>query len=107
MSPVGGVGVNYAIQDAVALANAVTTELAEGHVSSATLERVQRRRLAPVRTMQFVQRLVHDRIARPTPRRRALPRPAHVLLRLGGPVVRRVMARVIGRGLRPEHVAGA
>jgi 2-polyprenyl-6-methoxyphenol hydroxylase-like FAD-dependent oxidoreductase len=105
MSPVGGVGVNYAIQDAVALSNAIVPELAMGRVSPATLERVQRRRLAPVRRMQFVQRLVHDRIARATVRRRALPRAAHALLHLGSPAIRRVMARVIGLGFRPEHVA--
>jgi 2-polyprenyl-6-methoxyphenol hydroxylase-like FAD-dependent oxidoreductase len=105
MSPVGGVGVNYAIQDAVALANAVGVELAEGRISTATLKRVQRRRMAPVRTMQFVQRLVHDRVARTAPRLRAFPRPAHALLRLGSPVLRRVMARVIGLGFRPEHLA--
>lgn len=105
MSPVGGVGVNYAIQDAVALANAVTTELSKGRVSSATLEHVQRRRMAPVRTMQFIQRLVHGRIVRTAPRPRALPRPARALLRLAARVLRRVMARIIGLGFRPEHVA--
>ena len=105
MSPVGGVGVNYAIQDAVALANAVVPELAEGRVVSATLERVQRRRIAPVRTMQRIQRIVHDRIAQAAPRGRALPAPARGLLRVAAPVVRRVMARIIGLGFRPEHVA--
>ena len=104
MSPVGGVGVNYAIQDAVALANATVAELRAGHVRDATLARFQRRRLEPVRRMQSIQRTVHDRIAGAAPRGRALPRGAHALLHLFAPLVRRLMARMIGRGFRPEHV---
>jgi 2-polyprenyl-6-methoxyphenol hydroxylase-like FAD-dependent oxidoreductase len=104
MSPVGGVGVNYAIQDAVALANAAVADLRAGRVRPATLERFQRRRLAPVRRMQSIQRLIHDRIAGAAPRGRALPRAAHTLLHVFAPLVRRLMARMIGRGFRPEHV---
>jgi 2-polyprenyl-6-methoxyphenol hydroxylase-like FAD-dependent oxidoreductase len=104
MSPVAGVGVNYAIQDAVALANAVATELAMGAVSTATLERVERRRMRAVRTMQRIQRAVHDRLARSTPRGHALPVPVRALLRVASPLVRRVSARVIGLGFLPEHV---
>jgi 2-polyprenyl-6-methoxyphenol hydroxylase-like FAD-dependent oxidoreductase len=104
MSPVGGVGVNYAIQDAVALANAISGELALGTVRPATIDRVQRRRMRPVRLMQRIQKVVHDRIAGAAPRGRALPAPARALLRLAGPLVRRIAARVIGRGFRPEHV---
>lgn len=107
MSPVGGVGVNYAIQDAVALANAAVAELRTGHVRRATLERFQRRRLEPVRRMQSIQRLIHDRIAGAGPRGHALPRLAHTLLHLFGPLIRRVMARMIGQGFRPEHVRPA
>jgi len=104
MSPVGGVGVNYAIQDAVALANAVAGAVRAGTVGAATLARFQRRRLAPVRRMQAIQRVVHDRLARATGGNRALPRPVHALLHAFGPLVRRLMARLIGRGFRPEHV---
>lgn len=104
MSPVGGVGVNYAIQDAVALANAVVADLSAGRVRHATLERFQRRRLEPVRRMQSIQGVIHDRIAGAGPRGRALPRIAHALLHLFAPLIRRVMARMIGRGFRPEHV---
>jgi 2-polyprenyl-6-methoxyphenol hydroxylase-like FAD-dependent oxidoreductase len=105
MSPVGGVGVKYAIQDAVALANAVVADLRVGRVRHTTLDRFQRRRLEPVRRMQSIQRLIHDRIAGAAPRGRALPRAVHALLHLFGPLIRRVMARMIGRGFRPEHVA--
>lgn len=105
MSPVGGVGVNYAIQDAVALANAVVAELRAGHVRPATLDRFRRRRLAPVRRMQSIQRIIHDRLAGAAARDRALPRLAHALLHLFAPLVRRGMARMIGWGFRPEHVA--
>lgn len=104
MSPVAGVGVNYAIQDAVALANAAAAELAAGAVSTATLERVERRRMRAVRMMQRIQRAVHDRLARSTPRGHALPVPVRALLRVASPLVRRVSARVIGLGFRPEHV---
>lgn len=104
MSPVGGVGVNYAVQDAVALANAIVPELAAGRVSPATLARVQRRRLPPVRRMQRFQRLVHERLAGAATRRHVLPFPVRLALRHATPLVRRVLARVIGHGFRPEHV---
>ncbi len=106
MSPVGGVGINYALQDAVALANAVTGPLRAGAVPVAVLDAVQQRRIRPVLRMQRIQRLVHARIGRPEddPRRRAVPVPARVGLRLLQPVVRRLLARLIGRGFLPEHV---
>ena len=104
MSPVGGVGVNYAIQDAVALANAVAAELATGAVSTATLDRVQRRRLRAARTMQRIQTVVHGRLDRATSHRPAIPAPLRAVLRHAAPIVTRVTARVLGRGFRPEHV---
>ena len=104
MSPVGGVGVNYAIQDAVALANAVVAGLRAGRVSRGALDAFQRRRLDPVRRMQGIQRIVHGRIAGAAARGRALPRAVHSLLHLFAPLVRRLTARVIGRGFRPERV---
>jgi 2-polyprenyl-6-methoxyphenol hydroxylase-like FAD-dependent oxidoreductase len=108
MSPVGGVGVNYAIQDAVALANAVVPGLvAEGVVDSRTLAAVERRRAAPVRAMQRLQRIAHRGIARQASGGRLLPVWLVGALRAASPVVRRVTARVVGRGFRPEHVAPA
>lgn len=103
MSPVGGVGINYAVQDAVALANAIAA-LPAGRVPITVLEAVQRRRMRPVLRMQGIQRAAHDRIARTISGGRLLPVPAAWMLRLFAPVVRRITARVIGLGFLPEHV---
>ena len=62
MSPVGGVGINLAIQDAVAAANIVYRELARGPVREETLAAVQRRRTFPTRVIQNIQVLVQDRV---------------------------------------------
>ena len=104
MSPMFGVGVNYAIQDAVALANAITAELREGAVAEQTLAAVQARRERPVKLMQRIQGRGHRVIARSTEGRRVIPRTGATLLRLFSPVLRRITARVIGVGLLPEHV---
>ncbi|MEV7635511.1 FAD-dependent oxidoreductase [Pseudarthrobacter enclensis] len=107
MSPMFGVGINYAIQDAVALANAVIPELARGTVSDRTLAEVQKRREVPVRKMQRIQRLGHRVIARRPRGSRLVPRPLAWALRGLSPVLRRATARFIGVGFRPEHPAGA
>lgn len=104
MSPVAGVGINYAVQDAVALANAIAEPLAAGRIPAEVFASFQRRRSAPVERMQRIQRLVHGRIDRAVQGRRVMPRGALGLLRLFAPLVRRVAARVIGLGFRPEHV---
>jgi len=108
MSPAFGVGVNFAIQDAVAAANRLAPALRSGRVRRRDLAAVQRRRLLPVRIIQPVQLQLHRRIARegagltiPNP----LPPSVRFALRFVLPVARRVMARVVGRGIRPEHVA--
>ncbi|ACL40813.1 monooxygenase FAD-binding [Pseudarthrobacter chlorophenolicus A6] len=103
MSPMFGVGVNYAIQDAVALANAVAPGLARGEVRDDTLAAVQKRREVPVRKMQRIQRLGHRAIARRPGRRAFVPRPAKWVLRTFAPRIRRAAARFIGIGFRPEH----
>ncbi len=107
MSPAFGVGINYAIQDAVAAANLLVERLRIGSLDTSDLERVQKRRLPPVRRMQPLQLRLHDIIAKPggggflpDPMRwwqRAL---AAILL----PVVRGVTARIVGRGFRPEVI---
>jgi 2-polyprenyl-6-methoxyphenol hydroxylase-like FAD-dependent oxidoreductase len=104
MSPVMGVGINYAIQDAVALANATARSLRTGRVPTDILAAVQRRRERPVRRMQRIQRLAHARIARPAHGKPAIPRGGLALLRLFQPIVRRAAARLVGRGFLPEHV---
>jgi 2-polyprenyl-6-methoxyphenol hydroxylase-like FAD-dependent oxidoreductase len=104
MSPVAGVGVNYAVQDAVALANAIVPSLRAGSAPAPVLAAVQRRRERPVQRMQRIQRLAHDRISRPLRGTSALPRGARGFLTLTQPMLRRLMARLIGRGFLPEHV---
>lgn len=103
MSPMFGVGVNYAIQDAVALANAVAFPLTQGEAPDRVLEAVQKRREKPVRKMQRLQRLGHRAIGR-TPRGgRFAPRPVRWVLRTFSPRIRRITARFIGIGFLPEH----
>src|SRR5256885_529624 len=105
MSPVGGVGINLAIQDAVATANVLAVPLREGRVSDADLARVQRRRAWPTRVTQRLQLLVQNRVVRPVlQRRRPLRPPLTVRLLAGGPWLRRLPGRLVGLGVRPEHV---
>jgi 2-polyprenyl-6-methoxyphenol hydroxylase-like FAD-dependent oxidoreductase len=102
MSPVGGVGINIAIQDAVATGNF----LSGGDVSPANLERVQRRREWPARFTQRLQIAAQDRIiARVLSSRIALETPLFFRLLSRFPLLRRLPGRLIGMGVRPEHVA--
>ena len=104
MSPVVGVGVNFAIQDAVALFNAVSGDLAAGAVLVEKLAAVQRRRELPVKVMQLIQRNGHKAISRAATGRRFAPGWVVALIRLASPLLRRFTARFIGVGIRPEHV---
>jgi len=105
MSPVGGVGVNYAIQDAVALANAIAGPLARGEALDDLLAAVQSRRERPVREMQRIQGMIHDRMARAIARGRSpVPPAALLLVRALLPLLRRRFTRLVGLGLLPEHV---
>lgn len=103
MSPMFGVGVNYAIQDAVALANAIIPYLRQGRAPDAVLGQVQRRREVPVRKMQRIQRLGHRVIGRQPKGDRFAPRWVVRLLRAVSPRLRRFMARFVGIGFLPEH----
>jgi 2-polyprenyl-6-methoxyphenol hydroxylase-like FAD-dependent oxidoreductase len=108
MSPAGGVGINYAIQDAVATANLLAAGLREGTPPrEEDLQRVQRRREPPVRRMQAIQVFIHRRTFGEKSGQLAISVPWAVrwLLRLLAPVVRRVAARIVGLGFLPEHVA--
>ena len=105
MSPIGGVGINLAIQDAVAAANILAAPLFENRVHINDLRRVQRRRELPTRLMQRLQVLIQDRIIRRVlagHKRLTLPWPLRLMRRF--PILRRIPARVIGLGFRPEHV---
>jgi 2-polyprenyl-6-methoxyphenol hydroxylase-like FAD-dependent oxidoreductase len=105
MSPVGGVGINLALQDAVAAANILATPLAQGRLIVDDLARVQRRRQWPTRATQWFQVQVQKRIIAPVlGRSRALRVPATLRLLGRYAVLRRIPARIIGMGVRPEHV---
>jgi len=106
MSPVGGVGINLAIQDAVAAANILAGPLAAGKDPDTLLKRVQERRLFPTRVIQAAQKAVHDRVLTPLVLRRAVlskvPLPLRLFQRF--PVLRRIPARLVGLGVRREHI---
>jgi 2-polyprenyl-6-methoxyphenol hydroxylase-like FAD-dependent oxidoreductase len=108
MSPVGGVGINLAVQDAVAAANILAAPLKAGAVSERDLHAIEQRRTLPVRFTPWLQLTIQKRLigrvlaSRETPR---LP----LIFRLVGrfPVLRRIPARLIGIGIRPEHIRTA
>jgi 2-polyprenyl-6-methoxyphenol hydroxylase-like FAD-dependent oxidoreductase len=105
MSPVGGVGINLAIQDAVAAANALAGPLQGGEVSVDHLRRVQERREFPTRVTQRMQLMVQDRIiTRVLGRSGPISPPLPLRLVAALPLARRLVARLIGLGVRPEHV---
>jgi 2-polyprenyl-6-methoxyphenol hydroxylase-like FAD-dependent oxidoreductase len=102
MSPVGGVGINIAIQDAVAAANI----LAEGDFSVERLRKVQRRREWPARVTQRLQILAQNRIiARVLRSRQPLRPPLFFRLLTRYAALRRIPGRLIGMGIRPEHIS--
>jgi 2-polyprenyl-6-methoxyphenol hydroxylase-like FAD-dependent oxidoreductase len=107
MSPAFGVGVNYAIQDAVAAANLLVEPLRSGPLTTDDLAGVQSRRLPPVRRMQALQRRAHGIIGRPGAGE-LLPDPMREWQRLTAllvlPLIRRLAARIVGRGFRPERI---
>jgi 2-polyprenyl-6-methoxyphenol hydroxylase-like FAD-dependent oxidoreductase len=106
MSPIGGVGINLAIQDAVAAANILARPLARGAVASDRLEAVQRRREFPTRMMQGLQLFIQNKvITRVLARGEGKIEPPLALKLFGRwPPLRRIPGRLIGMGFRPEHV---
>jgi 2-polyprenyl-6-methoxyphenol hydroxylase-like FAD-dependent oxidoreductase len=104
MTPVGGVGINLAVQDAVAAATLLAEPLRRHRVGPAELARVRRRRLLPTVLVQTLQRLLQSAMVEPTVtgRRATAPQlPAMLLRRF--PALRIVPAYLIGIGPRPEH----
>ena len=105
MSPIGGVGINLAIQDAVAAANRLAEPLRAGRLTEADLHAVQRRRELPTRVTQRIQLLAQERIVRPVLGRTEQMRPPALLRLLARfPVLQRIPGRLVGLGVRPEHV---
>jgi len=103
MSPAGGVGINLAIQDAVATANLLADKLRSGPVSVDDLRKVQTRREWPTRLIQGMQVFIHRRVVtgRASGRRNSLPFIVRLLKWF--PILRQLPARFIGLGPRPEH----
>jgi 2-polyprenyl-6-methoxyphenol hydroxylase-like FAD-dependent oxidoreductase len=106
MSPIGGVGINLAIQDAVAAANILVEPLLHGRATAEHLSKIQQRRGLPTRLTQFFQVQAHKRILGPLLRGQMNlqqpPLAARLLRKF--PVLCRIPARLIGMGFRPEHV---
>lgn len=105
MSPVGGIGINLAIQDAVAAANVLAEPLRNRSLTARDLRRVQRRRRFPTWATQRVQHLFQSRLLAPNLRGTVdprLPLPVRILARI--PALQRGAGRLIGIGFRPEHV---
>jgi 2-polyprenyl-6-methoxyphenol hydroxylase-like FAD-dependent oxidoreductase len=106
MSPVGGVGINLAIQDAVAAANAVAAPLREGRLTTRDLQRVERRRVLPTRLTQGLQMAMQEAVIRPqlAGRNGKGHTPIGVRVLRAFPPLRLVLAYLIGVGFRMEHV---
>jgi 2-polyprenyl-6-methoxyphenol hydroxylase-like FAD-dependent oxidoreductase len=105
MSPIGGVGINLAIQDAVAAANLLAEILRERAPSLAELHRVQRRRELPTRLIQFLQMGIQNRVMTRVLNLQADPKPPFFMKLLNRcAYLRRIPARLVGIGFRPEHV---
>ncbi len=107
MSPIGGVGINMAVQDAVAAANRLAGPLARGTVTDEDLQAIQDRRTLPVRFTQWLQLTIQKRIISRVLAMQSEQRPTPPLLfKLFNvfPVLRRIPARLMGLGIRPEHV---
>jgi 2-polyprenyl-6-methoxyphenol hydroxylase-like FAD-dependent oxidoreductase len=108
MSPVGGVGINLAIQDAVAAANILALPLREGKLTLEHLAAVQRRRDWPTRMTQRFQLMIQKQlIARALSAEADFKPPPFVHLLRMFPMLSRIPARIIGMGFRPEHVRRA
>jgi 2-polyprenyl-6-methoxyphenol hydroxylase-like FAD-dependent oxidoreductase len=105
MSPIGGVGINLAIQDAVAAANILGEPLRQDRLVISDLQKVQRRRAMPTRLTQWLQIFIQDRVISrvlANAKQQSVPWPVKLLR--AWPVLRRIPARLVGIGFRPEHV---
>ena len=105
MSPIGGVGINIAVQDAVAAANRLAAPLRAGKVTDEDLQAIEERRTLPVRFTQWLQLTIQEGVISRVLASHERPKPPLVFKAFGiFPVLRRIPARLIGIGIRPEHV---
>lgn len=105
MSPVGGVGINLAIQDAVATANVLIPAFRKGTPSTNDFAKIQKRRELPTRRMQRLQVFLHTNVILPILRRTTAlvpPWPLRMIMKIH--ILRYIPARIIGIGFRPEHI---
>jgi 2-polyprenyl-6-methoxyphenol hydroxylase-like FAD-dependent oxidoreductase len=107
MSPVGGVGINLAVQDAVAAVNILAPALLERRVRDDDLGKVQKRREFPMRVIQAFQVMVQNRALAPMLGGEAAKPPFIVKLLQRFPALRAIPARFLGVGVRPEHIRTA
>jgi len=104
MSPVGGVGINLAIQDAVAAANILAAAMARGESPDPLLAKVQDRRMFPVKVIQTLQRAIHKRVLGSALASRDPRAPWQLKLVDAVPLLQRVPARLLGLGVKREHI---
>jgi 2-polyprenyl-6-methoxyphenol hydroxylase-like FAD-dependent oxidoreductase len=105
MSPVGGVGVNLAVQDAVAAANILAEPLRANAVTSEHLAAVQSRRTLPMRVIQRMQVIVQNKLLSPALNSTERPKPPFVMRLIQWfPILRIIPAWLVGNGVRPEHI---
>jgi 2-polyprenyl-6-methoxyphenol hydroxylase-like FAD-dependent oxidoreductase len=105
MSPIGGVGINLAVQDAVAAANQLAVPLKAGTVTDDDLRAIEQRRTLPVRFTQWLQLTIQKQVISRVLQSERRPKPP-LLIKMFGmfPALRRIPARLLGMGIRPEHV---
>ncbi len=105
MSPIGGVGINMAVQDAVAAANRLAAPLKAGTVTDDDLRAIEERRTLPVRFTQWLQLTIQKRLISRVLASKQRPKPPLIFKLVGMlPWLQRVPARLLGMGIRPEHV---
>lgn len=104
MSPAGGVGINLAIQDAVAAANILARPIAAGRDIDGLLDRVRARRMFPVRAIQAIQRAIHRNVIGAARADRIANAPLMLRALNGFAPLRRIPARIVGLGFRREHI---
>jgi len=105
MSPIGGIGINMAVQDAVAAANRLAAPLKAGTVTDDDLRAIEERRTLPVRFTQWLQLTIQKRLISRVLASKQQPKPPLIFKLVGMlPWLQRVPARLLGIGIRPEHV---
>jgi 2-polyprenyl-6-methoxyphenol hydroxylase-like FAD-dependent oxidoreductase len=107
MSPIGGVGINLAIQDAVAAANILAKRLLRHSVTADQLDEIQKRRLFPTRIVQTAQLTLQNRVIGPALKSRGRLQPPLIIRLMQWPILRSIPGRLFGLGIRPEHIQTA